>query len=73
MLKRNWLVALREEKKLKQNDVAKGIGISQQYYQMIEDDKRKKILDLSLMQKLSDFFGVTLEFIAKEEEKKEMV
>lgn len=57
---RNYLVQLRSEKGLSQQDVADKLGITRQYYQMIETGERQKHLDLSLAGGLAALLGVTI-------------
>ncbi len=66
---RKWLKELREHEKLSQTAVAKQLGITQHYYSMIENGERQKDLDLSIVMKLSELFGVTVEWIAEQEKK----
>lgn len=64
---RSWLKLLRKERGLKQEDVAKELGVAANHYSMIECGLRKKNLDLPFMKKLSEFFGVSIEFIIEKE------
>lgn len=57
---RDYLVQLRAEKGLSQRDVADKLGITRQYYQMIETGERQKHLDLSLAGGLAVLLGVTI-------------
>ena len=57
---RNYLVELRSQKGLSQQDVADKLGITRQYYQMIETGERQKDLDLSLAGGLAVLLGVTI-------------
>ena len=66
---REWLKKLRKDKGLTQEVVAKYIGISQHYYSTIETGERQKDLDLSIIAKLSDLFGVTADWIVEQERK----
>ena len=45
---REYLIEAREKAGLTQQDVANRIGISRQYYQMVETGERQKRMDLSL-------------------------
>lgn len=61
---------LRYERKrlgISQHELASKLGISQNYYSMIENGERQKTLNMNLAQKLADVFGVTLEFICEKE------
>lgn len=65
---RKYLKELRQNHKMTQQDVAKKLGISAQYYQLLESGKRQKKLDLTVAAKLSAIFGVTVDFIINSEE-----
>ena len=64
---RDWLKKLRDDIGMSQRNVADKIGISQQYYALIENGERQKKIGIELAQKLADIFGVTLEFICEHE------
>lgn len=64
---REYLKRMREEKGLSMQDVADKIGISRQYYQMIENGERQKKMDITLVKSIADIFGVTLETIINNE------
>lgn len=66
---RKYLKTLREQQSLSQQQIAQKIGISQNYYSMIENGERQKDLDLSIATKLAEIFGVTVEWIAEQESK----
>ena len=66
---RDYLIELRAKTGLTQADVAKKIGISEPYYQMIESGKRQKNMDITLAAKLSDVFSVPMDQLVKEEAK----
>lgn len=40
-------------------------GMTQQYYNLIENAERKKELDVSLLTKLSEFFEISIEEIVQ--------
>lgn len=67
---RGYLKELRESKGLSQQNVADSIGITRQYYQQIENGKRQKNMDVSLVVQLSNLFGISLEAIINEEQKR---
>lgn len=50
---RYWLKKIRKEKGLQQEDIAKLLDISTNYFCDIENGNRKKKLDIDLLQKLS--------------------
>lgn len=64
---REWLKDLREEKQLTQQNVADMLGISKQYYQLIEAHERQKKMDITLMTKLSEIFDVSFNEIIEQE------
>ena len=68
---RTYLKKLRESKNLTQEEVAQQIGISQNYYCMIENGERQKKMDFPLILKLSKILEVSLEFIAQKEKEAE--
>lgn len=60
IIMRTWLKKLREQKKLRQIDVAKALNISCQQYSLIELGKRQEDMNLSTAAKISDFFDIPL-------------
>lgn len=64
---REYLKSMREAKCLSMQDVADKIGISRQYYQLIEAGERQKRMDISLIIKLAKIFNVSLETIIENE------
>lgn len=64
---RMWLKLLRVGADMSQLEIAEKMGISRTYYGMIEIGKRKKSLDLPIVKKLSELFGVTVDWIAEQE------
>ena len=55
---RKYLVEKRNELGLSQQDVADKIGVSRQYYGLIENGDRQKDMDISLLEKISIAFGI---------------
>lgn len=55
------LKTLRNEKKLRQEDVAKKIGIARTTYAMYEQEKREP--DNDTLQKLANFYEVSVDFL----------
>lgn len=47
--------------------VADVVGITRQYYNMIETGERQKKLSIDMARKLADVFGVTFEYICAQE------
>lgn len=66
---REYLKKLREQHCLSQQDVAEKLGISRQYYSLIEDGERQKKMDVTLITALARVFGTTAEDILKNEQK----
>ena len=59
----NRLLDLREENNLRQEDVAKSIGITQRKYSYIETGTQ--LLSEEIIIKLSDFYKVSSDYILK--------
>ena len=55
------LILLRESKKLRQEDVAKMLGISRQAYCTYENDRHQEGYDTLI--KLADFFEVSIDYL----------
>lgn len=74
---REYLIEAREKAGLTQQDVANRIGISRQYYQMVETGERQKRMNLSLAGGLSVVLNIPIaeivqrESAAQESEKQE--
>ena len=66
-IKRLWLRNKREEFKLTQQQMADKLGITQQYYSLIENGGRRTDMDIPLLKRLSEIFGMTVEEIINEE------
>lgn len=64
---RQYLVDLRLQHGLSQQDVANRLGISRQYYQMIENGERQKHLALSLASSFAVLYGVSVMDIERHE------
>lgn len=67
---RKWLKKCRESKKMSQAELSNALGITQTYYSKIESGSRLHSLSLSMMNKLADVFGISIEQIAEYENKK---
>lgn len=65
---RAYLRQLRMEFGMTQQDVADCIGVSKQYYGMIENGERKQKMDLDTATKLAKLFDVPLELIVAREQ-----
>ncbi len=66
---RDYLKTLRTGKGYTMQEMADMIGISKQYYQLIEAGDRQKRMDITLVQKIALIFGISLEKIVEEENK----
>lgn len=64
---REYLKSMREAQELTLQDVADKIGISRQYYQLIESGKRQKKMDITLVTKIASVFNVSPETIIQNE------
>lgn len=64
---REYLIEAREKAGLTQQDVANRIGISRQYYQMVETGERQKRMDLSIAGGLSVVLNIPIAEIAQRE------
>ena len=56
---REWLKVLRVDSGKSQQDVADAIGITKQYYQLIEAGKRQSSLSSLLIMKLANYFNLS--------------
>jgi HTH-type transcriptional regulator, competence development regulator len=66
MLK-NKLIELRKAKKLRQEDIAKILGIARTTYAMYEQGNREP--DFDTLNKIADYFDVTIDHLLGREEK----
>lgn len=57
----NRLRVLREEKELRQSDLAKKLGVSQQTISQYEKDTREP--DPAMTNKIASFFGVSIDYL----------
>lgn len=64
---REYLRELRKKADMSQAAVAEKLGISQNYYSTIETGDRQKNIDLSIVVRLAEIFGVSVEWIAEQE------
>ncbi|MBT2577373.1 helix-turn-helix transcriptional regulator [Bacillus sp. ISL-8] len=56
-MKREWLIKLREDKGLKQFEIAKKLDISSNYYCEIEKGKKNPRWNIAM--RIAEFFGVS--------------
>lgn len=61
---REYLATLREKQNESQQDVANALGISRQYYSMVETGDRQKRMDMVLLSGLATHFGLSLSEMA---------
>lgn len=66
-MSREYLCELRKQHNMSMQFVADKIGISRQYYQLIEAGKRQKKMDITLVLALSNLFGISAEQIIAHE------
>lgn len=63
-MKREWLVKMRQEKKMSMREIAPLLGISFSHYSDIENGRRNPSLDLSL--RMAAFFQIDVAEIFKD-------
>ena len=66
---RTYLKDFRKQAGLTQGETAKRLGMASSTYTMIELGERQADMNLSLVEKLSEVFGVSVERIVNEESK----
>ena len=66
---RSYLKMLRQEKGMSQLEVAKELGISESYYNLIENGKRQNDMPISRALKLANLFGITSDNLFELEER----
>lgn len=64
---REYLKKLREEKGYNQQEMAERIGISKQYYSLIENGDRQKKMDVTLISAIATILSVPIEQIIENE------
>lgn len=64
---RTWLKDKREELGFTQQQIAEKLGLSQQYYSLIEAGNRQQEINLPLVLKLSNLLNVSVDFIVQME------
>lgn len=64
-MKREYLAVLREKRNESQQSVANALGMSRQYYSMIENGDRQQNMDMSILDKLSSHFEVPISRMVK--------
>lgn len=68
-MRREYLARLREKQNESQQDVANALGISRQYYCMIESGDRQKQMDIMLLSGLANHFGIPVAELAAIEQR----
>lgn len=66
---REYLRKLRADAGMTTQEVADAFGITKQYYSQIEMGISQKRMDITLVRRIADLFGLTLEQVADEEQK----
>ncbi len=66
---RTWLKELRRTSKMSQQNVADILGITQQYYNLIESGERQSKMSIETAQKLAAVFDVPFEYVLEKETK----
>ena len=65
---REYLIELRKQRNESQQDVADDIGVSRQYYALIETGERQKRMDITLLTELARHFKVPVsDFVSLEQ------
>lgn len=59
-MERTYLIRIRKQRGETQQAAADALGITRQYYALIEDGARQKRMDIVFAEKLSKHFGVPL-------------
>ena len=64
---RTWLKEKRQELQMTQQSVADAIGVSKQYYQLIESGKRQQNMSTGIVMGLANCLGISpIEIVEKE-------
>lgn len=66
---RQYLKELRQRKNISQLQVGKKLGISESYYNLIENGQRQEDMKISTLRKLSKLFDITTDELIKLENK----
>lgn len=66
---REYLKALRENQGLTQRVVAETLGVTRQYYNLIESGERQSKMSIETAQKLAAIFNVPIEYVLEKETK----
>lgn len=66
---RSYLKVMRDTFNFTQEQVAEKLGIRSNYYNMIENGRRQKNMDINIALKLAKIFNVPVDYILTEEQK----
>lgn len=66
---REYLAEYRRKRNESQQNVASALGISRQYYNMIESGERQRRMDMLLITGLANHFGVAVTTIVDHEQR----
>lgn len=66
---RGWMAEARKNCDLTMKEAASQLGISESYYSMIERGERQQKLDITFAVKIAAVFGLSLEYIVRQEDK----
>lgn len=69
---REYLKKLRTEHGYSVETMAEKLGITRQYYHMIEAGERQQNMDISLVSRIALILGIEITYIVSEEEKLKM-
>lgn len=64
---RSYLKKLRDDNSVTQDALSEAIGISQNHYSNIENGARQKVIDLSLLVKIADYYSVPVQQLIEQE------
>lgn len=67
MKEREYLIVMRNERGLTQRDVSQELGISESYYNLIENGSRQKNMSVSILLGLSKVMKVSIKILINKE------
>ena len=62
---RSYLRDIRKEKDITMEQVARALGVTRQYYAMIENGQRKKNMDISTLYQISEYLQVPFIYLVE--------
>lgn len=68
--RRHWLKTIRWKNRLTSKEMAKRLGLTVSYYSMIENGHRQPEMASSLMDKIKEEFGISLDDIREMEKRR---